>query len=432
MSRILQVAYLSMQNALTSQLSHAYSLEKLGTGTKGKDMKRILFVDDNATMRDMYQILLAGEHGRWEAATASGGEEALEMMGHHPFDVVASDMRMDGMSGVELLTEVQKLHPGTSRIIISGAADQAEAAEALGSTHQFILKPIDINTLRTTLACLEGLDAFLKEPRLKTLAGQMRVLPSFPALYLEIMKAIETPDAPLQTINELIVKDPGLTAKILQIVNSAAMGLKEKVNDPMEAVQQLGLTTVRSLALSAHVFTCFSASLRINFPVNALWNHLMKCGEMARVIMRAEDADHAYVEAAYTAGLLHDVGKLMMADSMPSQFQKVVTDAMVRNVPSYEIEMEVFGATHAGLAAYLLGLWGLPAPIVEAVAFHHTPERSTLQKFSPLTAVHVANAFDHEMNGDDGDLNLDYLERIGVANRLDAWREEVEKAKAEA
>jgi HD-like signal output (HDOD) protein len=395
-------------------------------------MKRILFVDDNATMRDMYEILLTSEHERWDVATASSGEEALEMIERHPFDVVASDMRMDGMSGAELLRQVEGRYPGTSRIIISGAADQAVAAEALGSTHQFILKPIDINTLRTTLACLNGLDAFLKEPRLKALAAQMRTLPSFPMLYLEIMKAIETPDAPLQTINELIVKDPGLTAKILQIVNSAAMGLQEKINDPLEAVQQLGLMTVRSLALSAHVFTCFSASLRINFPVNALWNHLMKCGEMARVIMRAEDADHAYVEAAYTAGLLHDVGKLMMADSMPSQFQRVVMDAMVRNVPSYEAEMEVFGATHAGLAAYLLGLWGLPAPIVEVVAFYHTPERSTLQKFSPLTAVHVANAFEHEKEGEDGRLNMDYLERIGVADRLDAWRGEVEKARAEA
>ena len=395
-------------------------------------MKRILFVEDNAMMRDLYQILLNNQSERWDIVTASGGEEALALMAEHPFDVVASDMGMHGMNGIELLTEVERLYPRTSRIIISGAGDQAATAKALGSTHQFLVKPIDANTLRATLACLEGLDAFLKDEQLRTLAGQMRTLPSFPMLYMEIMKAMEMPDAPLQTLNELIVKDPGLTAKILQIVNSAAMGLQEKINDPLEAVQQLGLSTVRSLALSAHVFTCFSASLRINFPVNALWNHLMKCAETARLIMRAEDADHSYVEAAYTAGLLHDVGKLMMADSMPSQFQKVIADAMQRNVPSYEVEMEILGATHAGLAAYLLGLWGLPAPIVEAVAFHHTPERSSLQKFSPLTAVHVANALAHDMDGEDGDLNMDYLARIGVADRLEVWRGEMEKAKEEA
>jgi HD-like signal output (HDOD) protein len=289
------------------------------------------------------------------------------------------------------------------------------------------MKPVDVNTLRSTLACLEGLDVFLKCEKLRTLAGKMRVLPSFPALYMEIMKAIEKPDTPLQTIDDLIVKDPGLTAKILQIVNSAAMGLHEKVNDPMDAVQQLGLGTVKSLALSAHVFTCFTPALRINFPVNALWNHLMQTGNTARAIMRAEDADNAYVEAAYTAGLLHDVGKLMLADSLPKEFQEALAQSMDSHRSLPEVEAQIFGATHAGLAAYLLGLWGLPAPIVEAVAFHHTPEQSSNAKFSPLTAVHAANALEYELDGLDSDLNLEYLDRLGVADRVDAWREEAEK-----
>jgi HD-like signal output (HDOD) protein len=187
------------------------------------------------------------------------------------------------------------------------------------------------------------------------------------------------------------------------------------------------LNTVRSLALSAHVFTNFTPSQKINFPVDALWAHLMKCGESARAIMRAEDADHVYVEAAYTAGMLHDIGKLMLADSLPREFQMALAQSLKGSAPFYEIEMDVFGATHAGLAAYLLGLWGLPAPIVEAVAFHHTPEKSSLQAFSPLTAVHVANALEHEIDGGDASLNEEYLEKIGVANRLDAWRKEVRK-----
>jgi HD-like signal output (HDOD) protein len=330
------------------------------------------------------------------------------------------------MDGVQLLNVVIKLYPQTSRIIISGVSDQAEAARALASTHQFIPKPFDANTLRAVLARINGLDAFLKEDRLKALAGRLRALPSFPALYLEIMKALDDPNMPMQTIDALIVKDPGLTAKMLQVVNSVALGLHEKVNDPLEAVQQLGLRTVRSLALSAHVFASFTPSQKINFPVDKLWGHLMKCGDSARAIMRAEDADHVYVEAAYTAGMLHDIGKLMLADSMPGEFQKVLQKTAT-GAPFHESEMDVFGATHAGLAAYLLGLWGLPAPIVEAVAFHHTPEKSSLQAFSPLTAVHVANALEHEIDGNDASLNEEYLEKIGVANRLDAWRNEVEK-----
>jgi HD-like signal output (HDOD) protein len=246
-------------------------------------------------------------------------------------------------------------------------------------------------------------------------------------LYLEIMKAIEAPATPLQTVQELIAKDPGLTAKILQIVNSAALGLREKVSDPLEAVQQLGLNMVRSLALSAHVFANYTPAQKINFPMDALWAHLMRCGNTAQAIMRAEDADHAYVEAAYTAGILHDMGKLMLADSLPDDFQKVLAQTATRSEPFQEIETEVFGADHAGLAAYLLGLWGLPAMIVEAVAFHHTPEKSTLQSFSPLTAVHVANALEHELDGNHSNLNGDYLANIGVMDRLSVWREEAKK-----
>jgi HD-like signal output (HDOD) protein len=389
--------------------------------------KRILFVDDSALLRDMYESLLAGVGGHWQAATAPSGEAALELLKQHSFDAVASDMRMDGMNGVELLTSVAKLYPHTSRIIISGVADQAAAADALGSTHQFLVKPIDYDTFKATIARLDGLDAFLNDEKLKSLAGRMRALPSFPLLYLEIMKAVESPDSSLQEIDNLLIKDPAMTAKILQIVNSAAMGLRQKISSPMEAVQQLGLNTVRSLALSAHVFKSFTPMQKLNFPMDALWTHLMKCANTARAIMRVENADSTYVEAAYTAGMLHDIGKLMLADSLPKEFQTALTEAASRNAPFPEIEIEIFGATHAGLAAYLLGLWGLPAIIVEAVAFHHSPERSSLQSFSPLTAVHVANALEHEMDGDISNLNFEYLKKIGVADRLEVWRKEARK-----
>jgi len=394
-------------------------------------MKRILFVEDDALMRDIYEGLLSTESKDWEAVTTADGASALKLMEQRPFDVVASDLRMDGMSGTELLTAVGNLYPLTARIIISGMDDQAEAANALGSTHQFLVKPVKFDKLLGVLGRIHGLDAFLKGEKLKALAGRMRTLPSFPLMYLKIMKAIEEPDSSMQEIRGLIIEDPGLTAKILQIVNSVSFGLHEKVSDPLEGVQQLGLNTVRSLALSAHVFASYTASQKINFPIETLWRHLMMCASTAQAIMLMERADNADVEAAYSAGMLHDIGKLMLADSLPEEFQQVLSGAATRSAPFHEIEQEIFGATHAGLAAYLLGLWGLPAPIVEAVAFHHTPGNSTHLKFGPLTAVHVANALEHEVDGDDPSLDENYLAKIGVAARLKHWREQVQKLREE-
>ena len=380
-------------------------------------MKRILFVEDNEVLLELYGMLLDGESDQWQTTLAPDGQAAMALLRQSAFDVVVSDMQMPGMSGIELLSEVRKLHPQTSRIIISGVTDQAEAADSLNCTHLFIPKPFDIKTLRSTLARISSLDAYLKDDNLRGLAGKMRSLPSFPLLYLEIIREIESPSSSIQGIAKIVAKDRGITAKILQVANSAAIGLTERVNDPVEAVQQLGMTTVRSLVLSAQVYSTFAPGRLKHFSADALWAHLMKCGDLARTLMRRERAEFAESEDAFTAGMLHDMGKLMLADSLPDEFEKALTLAAQEKIPLPAAELEIFGATHAGLAAYLFGLWGLPAAIVEAVAFHHTPEKSELKKFSALTAVHVANALAEESPA--GSLNLDYLHQIGIAHRLD-------------
>ena len=388
-------------------------------------MKRILFVEDNEVLLQLYRILLAGESDRWETAVAPDGQTAMELLRQAAFDVVAADMQMPGMSGIELLTEIRKLYPQISRIIISGATDQAEAADSLNCTHQFIPKPFDVKTLKSALARISSLDSYLKDDKLRGLAGKMHALPSFPMLYHQIIQEIESPKSSIQGIAQIIAQDPGITTKIFRIANSAAFGHSKPVNDPVEAVQQLGMSTVRSLVLSAQVYSSFRSAPLKRFSADALWTHLMKCGELARTIMRLERATFIESEEAFTAGMLHDMGKLMLADSLPKEFEAALMLAEKEKIPLSEAELEIFGATHAGLAAYLFGLWGLPAAVVEAVAFHHTPERSDLKKFSALTAVHVANALCSK--AETARLNLDYLAQIGVTDRLDDWRETAAK-----
>jgi HD-like signal output (HDOD) protein/ActR/RegA family two-component response regulator len=392
-------------------------------------MKKILFVEDNGVLLELYGMLLDEKRDQWQTTLAPDGESALKLLQKNSFDVVASDMQMPGMSGIELLTEVRKLHPQTSRIIISGFTDQAEAADSLDCTHLFIPKPFDVKVLRATLSRIGSLDAYLKDDKLRGLAGKMRSLPSFPTLYLDIMKEIESPNSSIQGIANIVAKDPGITAKILHVANSAAMGLAEPVCDPAEAVQQLGMTTVRSLVLSAQVYGNFAPGKLKSFSAEALWLHLMKCGDLARTIMRRERAEVAESEDAFTAGMLHDMGKLMLADSLPEEFARAITLAQQEKISQADAEQEVFGANHAGLAAYLFGLWGLPAGIVEAVAFHHQPEKSDLKKCSALTAVHVANSFyDHTGTAP---LNREYLSEIGVTDRLGDWQETAVELQAE-
>jgi HD-like signal output (HDOD) protein len=380
-------------------------------------MKTILFVEDNAMLRELYGMMMEEEQAQWQTALAPDGESALKLMQRKSFDVVASDLQMPGMNGIELLTQVRQLHPQSSRIIISGYTDQAQAANSLKCTHLFIPKPFDSKVLHATLARICNLDAYLKDNKLRSLASHLRTLPSFPTMYSDIMREMGSPHCSIQAIASIVARDPGITAKVLQVANSAAVGLPEKVSNPVEAVQRLGLTTIRSIVLSAQVYGNFATNRVQLFSAEALWSHLMKCGNLARSILRQERAHPADAEEAFTAGLLHDIGKLMLADSLPDELSQAMTLAEKEGISQVEAEEAVLGANHAGLAGYLLGLWGLPATIVEAVAFHHAPEKSGLKQCSVLTAVHLANAVTGGFP-----LNREYLQAVGVSDRLEDWR----------
>lgn len=392
-------------------------------------MKRILFVEDNEMLLELYGVMLDRERDHWEVSLAPDGENALKLLRQTEFDVVVSDMQMPGMSGIELLTQVRQMHPQTARIIISGFADQAEAADSLNCTHLFIPKPFDAKLLRATLMRVGSLDAYLKDDKLRGLAGKMHSLPSFPTLYLEILQEIESPQSSIQGIAAIVAKDPAITAKVLQVANSAAYGLAERVTDPVEAVQQLGMTTVRSLVLSAQVYDSYAPGRMAKFSADALWNRLMKCADLARTILRRDGATVTDAEDAFTAGMLHDIGKLMLADSLPAEFAEAIELAAREKIPQVQAEQAVLGADHAGLAAYLFGLWGLPASIVEAVAFHHAPQRSELKQCSTLTAVHVASSMLAEPGS--APVDSEYLAEIGVADRLDEWQETADELQAE-
>jgi HD-like signal output (HDOD) protein len=391
-------------------------------------MKRILFVEDNPILLELYGIMLTGEPHRWQVKTAASGQQALELMQATTFDAVISDLEMPGMDGIELLREVKERSPQTARIIVSGVTDQKLIAEGLHETHQFIAKPINSKAIKATLIRINRLDAFLQNDELKQLVARLDTLPSFPSLYLEIMQELSTEEVSIEKIASIVAKDPGMTVKMLQIVNSAATGLAHKISSPSEAVQYVGMATVRALALSAHIFSCFEHTELKGFSIQELWDHAMRTAAVARKIMTLEGAEPAQVEDAYIAALLHDVGKLMLANNLPKQFQQALDLAHEQRLLFPEAEQKIFGATHAGVGGYLLGLWGMPSAIVEAVAFHHSPGRSETRTFEPLTAVHAANVLEHELTSSapapsDTGLDLEYLQALEVDDHVQNWRD---------
>jgi HD-like signal output (HDOD) protein len=144
------------------------------------------------------------------------------------------------------------------------------------------------------------------------------------------------------------------------------------------------------------------------------------------MLSRSENLSEEMCDYAFTAGLLHDTGKLVLATRLPEQYSRVAAQTAERKLPFWRAEQEALGASHAEVGAYLLGLWGFCDAVVEALTFHHCPQACPQPGFTPLTAVHVANAFSQGQEpveaGAPSEIDMDYLQSLRLAERLPAWR----------
>jgi len=384
-------------------------------------MARILFVDDEPKVLEGLRRMLHSMRKDWEMSFANSGAEALATLEQAPFDVVVTDMRMPGMDGAELLGEVRKRHPQIVRIILSGHAGDESTLRSVETAHQCMSKPCDAEMLRDRIGRAFTLRKLLVDPRLGQLISRMTSLPSMPAIYLELLEALRSPDVSVQQIGEIMEKDMAMTAKVLQLVNSAFFGLRRKVGNVREAVVYLGLETISALVFSVKVFSQFQTPGLAHFSIEALWKHSLATAKLARRIARLEGAPERVCDDALMAGLLHDLGKLVLVVNLPQEYDEALGLAQAEDLTESEAEQQVLGATHAAVGTYLLWLWGLPDAITEATAFHHNPRESPGRDFGPLTAVYVANAL---LNATE--LDMEYLGSL--SDRLPKWRTILQEA----
>jgi putative nucleotidyltransferase with HDIG domain len=389
--------------------------------------KRILFVDDDPNVLDGLRRMLYPLRREWDMAFAAGAKQALDMLAESTFDVIVTDLRMPEMDGVEFLAEVRQRCPDTVRITLSGQVDQSASLRSVGTAHQFLAKPCDSETLRNAIARACALRDLLRNEELKGMVSRMSSLPVLPELYLELIDELRSPEASLKTVGRLMSQDVGMTAKVLQLVNSAFFGLPRQVSNPVQAVNLLGLETVRALVLSVHVFSQWDEFEIEGFCVRALENHSLATGLQAKRIAAEETSAGPIHDDLLAAGLLHDIGKLVLAANLPTQYGQVLITARDQKLPIEQAERQLLGTSHAEVGAYLLGLWGLPDPVVEAAAFHHEPQLCPANRFCALTAVHVADVLEHE-TGTPPDqararqIDTAYLDRLGLSGHVDNWR----------
>jgi len=362
----------------------------------------------------------------WDMHFVPTGAQALQFMSAQPVDIIISDMIMPEMDGSQLLSEVLKSHPRTVRIVLSGHAEREAVLRLVGPAHQYLSKPCDPDELRQAIARAFSLRDLLGNERLKQLTTRLKDLPTLPALQNQLSEELRKDSPSMDAIGEIISRDIGMTAKILQLVNSAFFCLGRPIGNPADAAAYLGITTLRSLVLSMGIFSQYDQRTCSSFSLEMLANHSWVAAAMARRVAQIERRDSQFVDECFLAGLLHDTGQLVLAFGLHEEYGQVAARAKAENLPVWRVEQEIFGATHADVGAYLLALWGLPNPVVEAVALHHQPARSAARELSPAIAIHVADVLAHNLSETDTEvpppqLDIAYLTQIGLVGRLNAW-----------
>ena len=387
-------------------------------------LKRILLVDGDKAQLQVLARLIAASVTGWEVGSATTPEEALNALARESFDVVVVDWHLPVMDGGTLLGEVMVRHPRAARLLMAVPADQGLAMGSAGVVHQYVPKPCDVEDLIGAVKRACDLEATIRRDRIMEIVARMDRLPSLPSLYIKVVEKLKDPEVSLEAVGEIIGSDIAMTAKILKLVNSAFFGLRRQICSPVEAVNYLGLDTVKGLVLSIHAFAQFDASAIGGISLEAVWNHSMQTAVCCKLIAGLEGLNGRMRDESFVAGMLHDTGKLVMASNNPAGYAGVVEKSVEIGIP--KAEEAVFGVNHADIGGHLFALWGLPVAVVDAVEFHHEPGRSPGGELSTLTLVHAANAIvtrHHEEVRTPGStrVNEEYLERLGLRERHVEW-----------
>jgi HD-like signal output (HDOD) protein/ActR/RegA family two-component response regulator len=373
--------------------------------------RRVLFVDDEPSILEGLRNVLRSQRKEWDMVFALGGPTGLAELEKGHFDVVVSDMRMPIIDGASLLSKVKELQPDAVRLVLSGQTDAETVLKTVFVAHQFMSKPCEPDRLKALVKRSCDLQTLLLSDDLRKLAGDVSVLPAAPRVFFDLVKVLGNPKSSTTDAAKVVERDPALCAKILQVVNSAFFGLPRRVTSVEMAANYLGTIALRNLTLSMEAAT----SAREKSPLSAakFQQYQLNVVLGAALARKYFKSDRQSADDAFMAAMLRDMGWHLQASTMDTN------GLLPAAIPG-----------HAALGAYLLGIWGLPHAIIEAVAFHEHPDEFAHEHLELADVVHLtdriaASVAPSPFESEVPTLCSAHLERMGLqVERVEALREE--------
>ena len=388
--------------------------------------EKSILVCRSASIRDEV-INTVADLNHWFVERIDDETALVERVQSYRYDVLIVGISDNPDRTLSVLSKMVELSPDTIRIVVAGGLSPSHAARVSELSHSSL--PEECTDIQISIAVEQALKVggLIKKPEIKAFIGSVERLPSLPDIYEELNLALVSGKASARDIAKIVERDPVMSAKVLQLVNSAFFGLERHIYRLNEAVTILGVRLIRDLTLSSHLFEAFPQSAEwTSFSFAQIHNRSMLVARFAQDICRTVKADRHIQGQAFLAGLLHDFGMIVLAANDPGEYREVLNKAAELNQPLYVVEKMTLGVSHAEAGAYLLGLWNIPPKVIEAVLFHHFPSSCPTDDFQPLTAVHVADALLPSVDNVMGcsissALSLKYIERAGFKEHLKQW-----------
>jgi putative nucleotidyltransferase with HDIG domain len=380
-------------------------------------MRKLLFAPADPRTYRAWEAALRSYQDSWEAHLVLDGATAHKKLAETQWDAVVAHLAAE--NGLSLLTEARESYPEAVRIGV--VTHRQLRAPHPSFVHQVVSDPLDLKELEVALERSCRLRDLLRGERICQTVGELGELPSAPGAYLRLVEKLNRAETSVGEIAEIIEGDVGTSARLLQLVNSIIFRTSREIVTVKMAASFLGLDVIKNVVLSMEAFQAFEKIPAIpGFSLDKLQAHCRLTAAIAAQMQLPGDVR----DAALVAALLHDIGKLVLAYKMPDRFARLVARAHAEEKPLHQIEEELWGITHAEVGAYLLGLWGIPLRITEAIAYHHAPATVPHHRFDALAALYVANLLAHESEATVGDRewDLEFLEGTGVVSQLPEWK----------
>ena len=377
-------------------------------------MKVMLVDDEHHTLHFLKRALLDADPFL-KITLLTNGREALDHLQVDYHDVLVSDLWLPGLDGIALVEQMQKVSPGTIRILVDGNCDDAVMFRVLSAAHQVVSKPLDSQLLWTLICQTASLLPLVSDETIRQSIGRLTRLPPAPKLYRELSQLLQQPQCTVEDVVRLVGRDPSMTAKLLHLANSAFFARRAKTIELRQAVVRLGFNTIRNLMLGVEVFEPGGVVAKaLGRELETVQQNALRMAQMAERLARGTPL----ASDAFVAGLLADIGQVVLLLARGAEWRECRSEAKVRGIPLQEAEQEHLGITHAEVGAYLLGLWGLPYSLVEAVGNHHRPDRIMAPLYSPTAITAIAAALT-----DSVPVNDDWLVAMKAKTRVDVVRE---------